>query len=150
MKAIVIIYDGTVPTQYEAEQIIKAATFIKGNGSITPFEEDSIAGLIAKSCIPPKFHVEDGNSAVITIAEVCDLSREPYKFATSVIFNLTNKEFKKTENGKAFVKACSLLSKSDNEVPVDPRVANEYGFNAAHRDCIRTLYKHYLEGDYYV
>lgn len=150
MKAIVIMYEGTVPTQYEAEQLIKAATFIKGNGRITPFEEDGLAGLIAKSCIPPKFHAEDGNSAVITIAEICDLSCEPYKFSTSVILHLTNREFKRTENGKAFVKACSLLSRPDDEVPVDSNIAKKYGFNAAHRDCIRTLYKHYLEGDYYV
>ena len=144
------MYEGSIPTQYEAEQIIKAATFIKRCGTITPFEENSLAGIIAKAVIPPKFNAEDGNSAVVTIAKICDLISEPYRFSTSIILHLTNKEFKKTENGKAFIRACSLLSKPENEVPVDESVMRKYGFNAAHRDCIRTLYKHYLEGDYYV
>lgn len=141
MKALVIFYEGVLPSRHEVESLIDRASFITGKVDFVPFEEDKLAGLVVKACSAPKITVEDGNNAVIVIAGMC--SMKPLEFAIDIMKHLNDPDLHETESGTAFLKACSLLSKTVKEVPVSKGVAEKYGFTPAHRECLRNLYKAY-------
>ena len=141
MKALVIFYEGVLPSKFEVEKLVNEASFIKGETTFVPFEEDKIAGIIVRSCAAPKITVEDGNNAVTVIAGMC--SMKPFEFAIDVMKHLNDQSVHETEAGTAFLKACSLLSKTAKEVPVSREIADKYGFTVMHRECIRNLYKAY-------
>lgn len=146
MKAIVILYDGVTPVMSAVRELIENAPFITNHSDVEVkfFDEDSIAGLVAKTCVIPTMSVEDGNSSVEVIATLCS-TKSSLRFMTDLAKRFEwAEEGKESDAAKGFLRACSILSKSDREAPVSKAVAQKYGFTQKHRDIVRTFYKDYL------
>lgn len=146
MKAIVILYDGVTPVMSAVQKLIENAPFIVNHSDVEVkfFDEDSIAGLVAKTCIIPTMSVEDGNSSVEVIATLCS-TKTSLRFMTDLAKRFVDAEDDRDSDAtKGFLRACSILSKSDKDAPVSRAVAQKYGFTQKHRDIVRTFYKDYL------
>lgn len=146
MKAIVILYDGVTPVMSVVKQLIENAPFIVNQSDVEVkfFDEDSLAGLVAKTCVIPTMSVEDGNSSVEVIATLCS-TKTSLRFMTDLAKRFVDAEDDRDSDAtKGFLRACSILSKSDRDAPVSKAVAQKYGFTQKHRDIVRTFYKDYL------
>lgn len=146
MKAVVILYDGVTPVMSAVKELIENAPFITNHSDVEVkfFDEDSIAGLVAKTCVIPTMSVEDGNSSVEVIATLCS-TKTSLRFMTDLAKRFVDVEDgKESDATKGFLRACSILSKSDKDAPVSRAVAQKYGFTQKHRDIVRTFYKDYL------
>lgn len=146
MKAVVILYDGVTPVMSAVKELIENAPFITNHSDVDVkfFDEDSIAGLVAKTCVIPTMSVEDGNSSVEVIATLCS-TKTSLRFMTDLAKRFVDVEDgKESDATKGFLRACSILSKSDKDAPVSRAVAQKYGFTQKHRDIVRTFYKDYL------
>jgi hypothetical protein len=146
MKAIVILYDGVTPVMGAVKELIENAPFITNHSDVDVkfFDEDSIAGLVAKTCVIPTMSVEDGNASVEVIATLCS-TKTSLRFMTDLAKRFVDAEDDRNSDAtKGFLRACSILSKSDKDAPVSRAVAQKYGFTQKHRDIVRTFYKDYL------
>lgn len=146
MKAVVILYDGVTPVMSAVKELIENAPFITNHSDVEVkfFDEDSIAGLVAKTCVIPTMSVEDGNASVEVIATLCS-TKSSLRFMTDLAKRFVDVEDgKESDATKGFLRACSILSKSDKDAPVSRVVAQKYGFTQKHRDIVRTFYKDYL------
>lgn len=146
MKAVVILYDGVTPVMSAVKELIENAPFITNHSDVDVkfFDEDSIAGLVAKTCVIPTMSVEDGNASVEVIATLCS-TKTSLRFMTDLAKRFVDAEDDRNSDAtKGFLRACSILSKSDKDAPVSRAVAQKYGFTQKHRDIVRTFYKDYL------
>lgn len=146
MKALVILYDGVTPVKAAVDALIESAPFIANHSDVEIkfFDENAIAGIVAKTCIIPTMSVEDGDSSVEVIAAMCS-TKTPLRFMTDLSTRLRDvEEEEESDANKGFLRACSILSKPNREAPVSKAVAQKYGFTQDYRDLLRTIYKSYL------
>ena len=141
MRIIAIVYDGRGASINEVEEMLNNCPFIEDGSqpNVTQYDEDKIIGLVVNASHIPGMHTEDGDESVKVITHMTNGLRGG-DFSVKVVKKLANIDITKDDD-RAFVKACSFLSKSEDEAPVSTRVADKYRFTATKREIIRQLYK---------
>lgn len=141
MRVIAIVYDGRGASINEIEEMLNNCPFIEDGShpNVTQYDEDKIIGLVVNASHIPEMHTEDGDESVKVITHMTNGLRGG-DFSVKIVKKLANIDITK-DNDRAFIKACSFLSKPESEVPVSTRVADKYRFTATKRDIVRQLYK---------
>ena len=141
MRIIAIVYDGRGASVNEVEELLNNCSFIKDGSHprVTQYDEDKLLGLVVNASNIPEMHVEDGDESVKVFTHIIN-TMDGNDFSVKVIKKLTSADIT-VDTDRAFIRACSFLSKPDNEVPISPKIANRYRFSDSKREILRQLYK---------
>uniref|UniRef100_A0AAU8BAC7 Uncharacterized protein n=1 Tax=Dulem virus 42 TaxID=3145760 RepID=A0AAU8BAC7_9CAUD len=137
MKALVVTYDGKVPSGSEMEQFLSTnSSFIDELHDINVFSEENISKILMKHCVPTKVNTEDGDAAVTYLAGVVK-SFDKDVLTTAIVKHFLNVN-DSSDASIAFTSAICTLA--DNK-PVSKAVSDRYHFTKAARNVITELYK---------
>lgn len=141
MRIIAIVYDGRGASVNEVEELLNNCSFIKDGSHprVTQYDEDKLLGLVVNASNIPEMHVEDGDESVKVFTHMINMM-EGNDFSVKVIKKLTSADIT-VDTDRAFIRACSFLSKPNREVPVSPEIAKKYRFSDSKREILRQLYK---------
>ena len=141
MRIIAIVYDGRGASVNEIEDLLNNCSFIKDGSHprVTQYDEDKLLGLVVNASNIPEMHVEDGNESVKVFTHIINMM-DGNDFSVKVIKKLTSADIT-VDTDRAFIRACSFLSKPDSEIPVSPEIAKKYRFSSSKREILRQLYK---------
>lgn len=143
MKAIVIIYEGTIPQKKQVESLLESAEFITGDASVSILDQEKLASMVVSSVKPPKIHTDDGDNAAIYIAGMCRDTTNISKLSVDVITHLNDSVRRPSPELDAFVKSCSIIAQKN---PISVRVRKNYKFNNDTIDVITKLYQAWNNG----
>ena len=139
MKALLVFYEGSVPTTMDINDLVQNSHFINEITTATVFDEKSLSRKLVEISIPAKQNnTEDGDQALTFLAGITR-SMEPTNLSL-FIGKWLNKceENPKDDKSKAFLRAISIIA---SDAPISHEIREKYGLTRAGRKTIKDLYR---------
>ena len=135
MYALVIMYQGELPTQTELEHSIDEMSFVNHAVSVNTIDAANVAKLLVRSIKAPQLSNEEGNNAITVLARLTDMSND-CKFVTQIFEGLKH-------NNEPIVRACSILAQGN---PYSKEIARTYHFTEDKLRIIKQFHNEYNNG----
>lgn len=135
MYALVILYQGDLPTRKELEGAIDNMSFIRVATSVNTIDAADVARLLVRSIRAPQLSNEEGDNAITVLAGLTDMNNDCI-FVTQIFEGLKHHD-------EAIVRACSILAQGN---PYSKDVANRYHFTEDKLRIIKQFHNEYNNG----
>lgn len=135
MYALVILYQGELPTRTELERAIDDMPFVRCATSVNTIDAANVAKLLVRSIKAPQLSNEEGNNAITVLAGLTDMNNDCI-FVTQIFEGLKHHD-------EAIVRACSILAQGN---PYSKDVANRYHFTEDKLRIIKQFHNEYNNG----